>query len=260
MSYPSTNDLQGDLKAAVVNLLYRLADDDLVLGHRNSEWTGLGPILEADIAFSSMAQDLMGHALTFYELLHKLSEPSPDAIVYARAMEDFRCCSLVSLPNGDWAFSSIRQFLFGEAKAVRLDALAGSAFEPMAHIARKLRGEVKYHTMHGRMWLDKLGDATDESHKRMQSALDELFPHALGMFEAIPCEAILQQERIVPAESQLCERWQGIVGPLLKDAGLATPTAPEPVLGGRTGNHPEPLAQVLGDMRKVYQLDPAASW
>ena len=149
-------------RTALIDLLYRLADDELIIGHRDSEWTGLGPILEADIAFSSMAQDEMGHALAYYHLLSELGEGDPDTLAFGRSPEQFRCASLVSLPKADWGFSVLRQFLYDTAECVRLSALAHSAYRPLAHLARKLQSEEKYHLMHGRMWVLRLGDATDE--------------------------------------------------------------------------------------------------
>src|SRR3990172_10572297 len=139
-SYDRLDALPGTVREAVINLLYRLADDELIIGHRNSEWTGHGPILEADIAFSSMAQDEMGHARAFYEMLHELGGPDPDKMAFGRKARDFRCCSLVALPKRDWAFSIMRQFLYDAAETVRLAALMQSSLAPLAQLATKLRG------------------------------------------------------------------------------------------------------------------------
>src|SRR5262249_40197694 len=201
--------LDAKTRAAVIDLLYRLADDSLIIGHRNSEWTGLGPILEEDIAFASMAQDKVGHALAFYNLLHELGEPDPDHLAFLREPADFRCCSLVALEcfaemiaspqtslcnnpirdqlvaEGDSSLSLVRQFLFSEADALRMSALESSAYDPLARLARKLRGEIKYHTLHGRTILKHL-TATPDSRQRLQSALDALWGPALGMFEPTP--------------------------------------------------------------------------
>ncbi|MFQ5424639.1 MAG: 1,2-phenylacetyl-CoA epoxidase subunit PaaC [Phycisphaerae bacterium] len=260
MTDTAAHELSVEQRSALVDLLYRLADDDLVLGHRCSEWTGLGPILEADIAFSSMAQDLMGHAWTLYNLLHELGEANPDAIAFARSLEQYRCCSMVSLANGDWAFSTIRQFLYAEAKQVRLTALADSTYAPLAEVARKLRGEVKYHTMHGRMWVTRLGAGTNESHTRLHEALQELYPHALGMFEPTKCDAAIAAEQIGPSEVSLLEQWRTAIQPTLNEAGLPVPKTAEPLYGGRIGRHPAELARLLQDMHKVFRLDPAAVW
>lgn len=253
-------ELSPQLKPAVIDLLYRLADDNIVLGHRNSEWTGLAPILEADIAFSSMAQDKMGHALAFYRLLNELGESEPDKLAFMRPAEQFRCCSLVSLQRGDWAFSAVRQFLFDEATRVRFEALSASRFEPLAHIAVKLRGELKYHVMHGRLNVRKLGQGTEESHGRMQGALDALYPHALGVFEPTEWDEILAAEGVLPREAALCETWRIDIEPILEEGNLSVPADASPAYGGRRGRHPETLGSLLVDMQKVYRLDPNAEW
>lgn len=248
------------VKSAIIDLLYRLADDNLVLGHRNSEWTGLAPILESDIAFSSMAQDKMGHALTFYRLLHDLGEPEPDKLAFFRSVEEYRCCSLVALPRGDWAFSVVRHFLFDEAARIRHEALAESSYEPLATVARKLRGELKYHTMHGRMSVQRLGTGTAESRSRLQRALDELYPHSLSVFEATQWDEMLADENVQPREADLCERWREAVVPMLEEASLHVPSDAEPVCGGRAGRPPDSLKKLLDEMQKVYRLAPDAEW
>jgi len=293
----TANELNGSLKKAVIDLLYRLADDSLIIGHRNSEWTGLGPILEEDIAFASMSQDKIGHAVAFYNLLHDLGEADPDQLAYVRPPEQFRCCSLVTLSvidadgeneapaethmaaqsrghatlsnnpdrdrlvtRGNWARSLVRQFFFSEADALRLAALEESAYEPLAALARKLRGEVKYHVMHGRMMLEKLAGGTDDSCRRMRDAVDELYPHALEMFEATQWDEVLENEKIAPAEMTLCEHWRGIVEPMLARAGLRFPVDAQHIHGGRRGHHPPDLEMLLDSMRRVWKLDPTAKW
>lgn len=274
--------LDAATKSAVIDLLYRLADDGLIIGHRNSEWTGIGPILEEDIAFSSMAQDKMGHALAFYRLLHELGEPDPERVTFERGPEAFRCCSLVAmeflsaasdhgdlcnnpvrdelLHRGDWCGSLVRQFLFAEADAVRMAALEDSSFEPLAHIARKLRGEIKYHTLHGRLLMEKLGRATPESGQRLQAALTKLWPHALGIFEPTRFESALAAAKICPPENELCDQWRSEVTPIIAKAGLTIPANATPHYGGRAGKHGPELAAVLDAMQRVYKLSPGATW
>ncbi|HEX5315798.1 MAG TPA: 1,2-phenylacetyl-CoA epoxidase subunit PaaC, partial [Candidatus Kapabacteria bacterium] len=169
------------MNEAIKDLLYRTADDELIIGHRNSEWTGLGPILEEDIAFSSIAQDQIGHALANYTLLNEqFSEPVPDVIAFSRNEKEFHCSQLVELPIGDYAFSLMRHFLFDHAESLRYAALMESSFAPLAALAKKIKGELKYHVLHADLWIKKLGAGTEESHARMQSALNEVFPYALG--------------------------------------------------------------------------------
>lgn len=275
--------LTGVMKSAVADLLYRLGDDCLILGHRNSEWTGLGPILEEDIAFSSMAQDQMGQAQAMYTLLHTLGEPEPDHLAFLRDAKDFRCCRFVALEplgeavgapadlrnnpdrdklltQGDWAMSLVRQFLFAEAWSIRLAALSECSFEPLAAMARKFRGEVKYHTMHGRIWIERLGRADAESRRRVQSAIDLVWAAALGMFEPTEHDAALAKSGICPNEAALGDKWQADVTGLLADAGFACPRDAKPLYGGRAGHHGPELTRLVASMQKVYRLAPGATW
>ena len=260
-AFDSFSDLTGITREAVVDLLYRMGDDELIIGHRNSEWTGLAPILEEDIAFSSMAQDEMGHALVFYQMLHELGEPDPDTLAFARKASQFRCASLVSLPNNhDWALCLVRQFLYDAAETVRLTALAASSLVPLAQLSTKLLSEEKYHLLHGRSWVLRLGNASEESSERMQTALDATYSHALGLFEPTDADEPLAQAGICPHEEELRRAWESAVAPVLKDAVLLQPETAEPAYGGRFGKHPEALKKLLQDMQLVYQIDPTAKW
>jgi ring-1,2-phenylacetyl-CoA epoxidase subunit PaaC len=246
-------------QAALKDLLFRLADDELVIGHRNTEWTGRGPILEADIAFSSMAQDELGHAQVYYSLLRDLGEADPDRLAFLRDPGDFRCAQLVELPRGDWAFSVVRQFLYDAAESVRLAALAQSSYTPLAQAARKFAGEEKYHWLHGKTWVSHLGRATPESRARLQAALDQAFPYALGLFETTEVDDAIVAGGLQTPEAALKESWLALITPILHDAGLALPQA-EPIEGGRRGQHTEHLAALLNAMQLVFRLDPEATW
>ncbi|MFQ5496033.1 MAG: 1,2-phenylacetyl-CoA epoxidase subunit PaaC [Phycisphaerae bacterium] len=259
--YDSVEQLNEVTRHAVVDLLIRLADDEIVLGHRDSEWTGHGPILEEDIAFSSMAQDEMGHARAYYQLAHELGETDADTLAFGRTARQYRCASLVSLPNHrDWAFCVLRQFLYDSAETVRLTALCDSRLTPLAHLARKLRTEEKFHLMHGRIWVVRLGRGTSDSRERMQRALDLAYPHALGLFEPTEADEPLSQAGICPPEEDLQRQWESAVVRVLCDAGLAVPENARPAYGGRVGHHPEALGRLLKDMQLVYRIDPTAKW
>lgn len=258
--YPTADAVSGEAKDGLIDLIYRLADDDLILGHRNSVWTGLGPILEADIAMSSLAQDEVGQAVVYYGLLHELGEPDPDTLAFARGPEDYRCASLTALDRGDWAFSTVRQYFYDVYKTHRLASLAESTYEPLAQVARKVRGEQKYHMMHSRMWVSRLGDATDESRERMQKSVDELYAHALGLFESTPFEQVIADQGFCVTESSLLETWRDEVHSMLAQAGLTVPTDAKPVYGGRKGLHGAALKSLLDEMQQVYRLEPTAQW
>src|SRR5437868_2966925 len=122
----------------LAGLLLALADDEFILGYRNSEWTGIAPMLEEDVAFSSMAQDEIGHARLFYEMAAELTGGDPDKIAYGRRTEEYLSCQLMERPKGDWAYSLTRQFLYDTADHVRLEALSRSSYEPLANATRKI--------------------------------------------------------------------------------------------------------------------------
>lgn len=247
---------------AIKNLLFRMGDDELILGHRNSEWTGLGPILEEDIAFSSMAQDKVGHAQAIYEILHKSGEADIDTIAFARKEKDFKCCHLVEYPIGDYDFSLMRHFLFDTAEAVRFDMLSDSSFEPVANVAKKFRGEIKYHTMHADIWINQLGNSNEESKTRMQSTLNKCFPLAFGIFEPSEYEDILAEGKIFAGEKALQEHWLNKIKPVLEKANLTIPVVNKisGSYGGRKGLHTEYLKPLLDEMSEVYSIDPDAEW
>ncbi|MDX1905988.1 MAG: 1,2-phenylacetyl-CoA epoxidase subunit PaaC [Bacteroidia bacterium] len=247
---------------ALKDLLYRLADDKLIIGHRNSEWIGLGPILEEDIAFASMAQDEVGHAYVYYQLLHELGEAEPDTIAFARTAEAFRCCHLVEYPIGDYAFSLVRHFLFDMADKVRLAALSESAYAPLAELARKLAREEKYHQMHARTFMRQLGQAGHEANARMQAALDEVYPVAFSLFEPTVHTDTLVRDGIQPDEDTLMKTWRQEVEPYLRSCNLLVPDPGDITLhfGGRGGHHTEHLPPLLLEMTEVFALDPQAKW
>jgi len=251
------------MNETVKNLLYRIADDELIIGHRNSEWTGLGPILEEDIAFSSIAQDQIGHALANYGLLNEhFGEPIPDIIAFSRNEKEFHSSQFVELPIGDYAFSLMRHFLFDHAESIRFEMLSHSSFAPLASLAKKIKGELKYHTLHADLWIKKLGQGTEESHARMQTALNEAFPYALGMFEPSKYDEELKNENIFEGETTLQTKWLEVITPILEKGNLQLPSLPikERMYGGRQGYHTEYLQPLLDEMTEVYRLDPAATW
>lgn len=249
---------------ALRSLLTAMADDDLIIAHRNSEWTGIGPILEEDIAFSSIAQDKLGHSLALYTILQaEFDAEEPDAVAFGRSETDFTCCQFVELPIGDYAFSLVRHLLFDLADQLRFESMEGSTFEPLARLARKVRGEIKYHLFHAVTWVRKLGaEGNEESHARMQSALNEAFPYALGIFEDREGDPLLVAEGVYPGEQTLRQAWLEALASILSESNLVMPDPDdvEPVLGGRRGHHTEHLAPLLEEMTEVFRIDPEATW
>ncbi len=250
--------------AALKKMMLVHADDHLILGHRNSEWTGLGPILEEDIAFSSIAQDKIGHALGLYSILHEhLGEADPDTVAFMRNEKEFYSCQLVEYPIGGYDFSLMRHFLFDHAAQIRFDHWALSSYEPLAKLARKVKGEIKYHVFHADTWVKQLAtEGNVESKARMQSALNEVFPLALGLFEACEDEEMLVKAGISKGEKAMQELWYNHIEGLLSGWGLTMPDmkAVQPAFGGRHGYHTEHLQPLLDEMTEVFRVDPSAEW
>ena len=155
------------------DLLLELADDELILGWRNSEWTGIAPLLEEDVAFSSIAQNEIGHARALYELAAQELGTDADALAFDRAPEEYRCAPLVELRRLEWARTIARHWLYETADAIRLEALKASADREIAGIAAKIDREELYHRMHAEMWIDRLLASAD-ARARLDEALDEV--------------------------------------------------------------------------------------
>lgn len=247
---------------ALKELLYKMADDLLILGHRNSEWTGMGPLLEEDIAFSSMAQDKVGQSLALYQLLQQLGEQDPDIVAFTRHGAQFHNCILVELPNREYDFSLIRHFLFDTADALRWELLTQSSYEPLAQLAAKVKGELRYHTMHAQTFVRQLGSATEESVSRLQNSLHEALPYALGIFEPSPYEEALVKENIFAGETLLRNKWEEALTKTISQTRLVIPELKllKPVFGGRGGKHSEHLEPLLTEMSEVFRIDPGAEW
>jgi len=247
---------------ALKDLLYKIADDLLILGHRNSEWTGVGPLLEEDIAFSSMAQDKVGQSLAFYQLLHQLGEQDPDTVAFTRNAEQFHNSQFVELPIGEYDFSLIRHFLFDHADYIRFSMLAECPIEEVAKVARKLKGEIKYHVMHANTWIKQLATANEEAHDRLQKSLEEALPYALGMFEPSKFEKEIVEAGVYPGEAEIEKQWKENIAIVLDEAGLKLPdwNSIEAVCGGRYGKHTEHLQPLVEEMSEVFRVDPTADW
>lgn len=249
-----------EVKDTLREFLIALADDELILGHRDSEWCGHAPILEEDIAFANLALDEIGHANLWYSLLAGLEGADPlayaDRLAFWRDAQDFRNAQLVELPNGDWAFTILRQYLFDSAEIERLEVLVGSKYLPLAQTAAKIRTEELYHLRHTSAWVRRLGLGTVESHQRLQAALDQLWPYTSQLFELPGDPGITQNLGIHLPEAR--QSWQARVIPLLNESQLTLPTGPELTLN-RQGHTPY-LPVLLSEMQSVARLDPEAEW
>ena len=265
MTSPSVLPPPREAPNALFELLLRLGDDRLVLGSRMSEWCGHGPILEEDIATSNVALDLLGQATMFLRLAGQVEGKGrdEDALAYFREAVEFRNCLLVELPKGDFAFTMARQFLFDVYAVVTLDALSRSTNGELAAIAAKSLKEAKYHVRHSGEWMLKLGDGTDESHRRVQRALDELWRFTPELFAADDVDRAMHGAGVAPDLAPLQAEWDRLVREVLDRATLTVPhDVPRlaSMRGGRTGAHTEHLGHLLAEMQIVARSHPGATW
>jgi len=250
------------MSSPLVEYLLRLGDDRLILGHRLSEWCGHGPILEEDIATTNIALDLLGHAIMFLRLAGEVEAQGrdEDALAYWRDEHQFRNLQLCELPNGDFGFTILRQFLFDAWSAQQLDALARSTHAELAAIAAKALKETRYHLRHSGEWVLRLGDGTAESHGRMQAALDELWPWTGELTYQDDVDAALRADGSAPDLGPLRAPWESAVGDILTRATLRVPDGPARMTGGRFGRHTEHLGHLLAEMQIVARSHPGAKW
>jgi ring-1,2-phenylacetyl-CoA epoxidase subunit PaaC len=218
-----------------VRLLLEIADDELILGWRDSEWTGIAPYLEEDVAFSSIAQNEIGHARALYELAAQELGTTADALALDRAADEFHCAPLVELRRLEWARTIARHWLYETADAVRLEALKASSDPELAGLAAKIDREELYHRMHAEMWIERLL-AGEEGRAKLEEAIVELWPYALGVLD----------DELRPV---FAERARARLPFPLPDA--------EPVTRGQ---HSAELAELLAEMTSVRRSAPGAEW
>lgn len=247
---------------ALALLLLAMADDELVIGFADSEWTGIAPLLEEDVAMSSIAQDELGHAKALYDLLAGVADDGrdADAIAYDRPPEGYLHARLLDHPRGDWAMAIARRYLYDTADGIRLDALAGSSFEPLRDLVGKIRREERYHRMHVEAWLERLATGDDESRRRLLDALDALAPDAATVLCALPSDLALVMAGIIdgtPAELE--GRWRAAIEPVFARLDLPMPPPAARPEQARTG-HSESFRWLWGELTSVRRLDPGATW
>lgn len=248
--------------ASLFSYLLRLGDDRLVLGHRLSEWCGHGPILEEDIALANVALDLIGEATLLLKLAGQLEGKgrNEDALAYWREAIDYRNALLVELPIGDFAFTIVRQFLFSVFSLLQMEALQRSTNTDLAGIAGKAVKEARYHVRHSAQWVVTLGDGTDESHSRVQRAVDELWRYTGELFTADSIDRDSAAQGVGVDPSTLAEPWRVQVEDVLRRATLTIPSVTYMQRGGRDGRHTEHLGHMLAEMQIVARSHPGATW
>lgn len=255
-------DLDPVVRAALGELLLALADDELVIGYWDSEWTGIAPLLEEDVAMTSLATDELGHARAFYTVLGDLTGRDPDAIAYDRPAEAVRHAHLLDHPRTDWAFSIARRWLYDTADAVRLEVLASSAYAPLADLVAKVRREERYHLLHADSWLRRLaaGDAVARGH--LERAWVTLIDDGSTVFAPLPGEAALVDARILPAGmDELAGRWIAQADAVATELRLARPAPSTPTTRARGRlDHSDDFRWLWSEITSVRRLDPSATW
>jgi ring-1,2-phenylacetyl-CoA epoxidase subunit PaaC len=243
-------------------LLLSMADDELVLGFSDSEWTGIAPILEEDVAMSSLAQDELGHAQALYGLLAELVHDGrdADALAYDRPPEGYLHARLLDHGRGDWAMAIARRFLYDTADSIRLEALAASAFRPLAELVEKLRREERYHVLHATAWFERLAEADGEPRDRLVRALEVLGPDAGTVLAPIPGERALLDDAFLAEPFAVLEaRWREQLAHAF--GRLRLPALPPTDAPERARlDHGDAFRWLHGEMTTVRRLDPGATW
>jgi ring-1,2-phenylacetyl-CoA epoxidase subunit PaaC len=241
----------------------RLGDDALVLSHRLSEWTSRAPDLEDDIALTNIALDLLGQARSLLSYTGEVEGMGRDEddLAYLRDERQFLNCQLVEQPNEDFAVTIARQLYFATYQRLLYQELEGSDDETLAAIATKASKEVAYHCDHAELWVERLGDGTEESHRRMQRGLDRLWPYTFELFELDETSNRLAAQGVAVDVQKLREPWSDHVTSVLGRATLSPPeeTTWRPT-GGRSGIHTESLGHMLAEMQNLHRAHPGATW
>lgn len=254
-----------DLKRPLIELLLSVADDKFMLGHRIGDWTGLAPMLEEDIAFSSIAQDELAHAQAFYEMIAEIDGGGDaDHVAYGRKPSDYRCAAITTLPDDlSWDVAIARQFYCDHFDAVRLARLARSSEPRLAALAGRILAEERIHVDHANHWVTQLGRAQGDAKRRLQAALDRLAPSAAALFE--PTQELDQVEKagLYPrGPRDAFEAWREALTAIASAAGLTLsipgPDVAEP--GGRRGRHAPGFADMLEELTEVFRAEPQARW
>ena len=256
------NPYPDEVNAALSDFLLRMADTSLVLGHRLSEWCGHGPILEQDIALSNLALDLIGQARNWYQLaaIQLGQGQSEDDLAYLRDAGEYRNVLLVEQPNGDFGQTVLRQFFFDAYHFHYLQALTESGDENVANIAVKSLKEATYHLKWSSEWVIRLGDGTEESHRRMENALNELWEFTGELTTPNATDQLLAFMGLAPDLSLIHSLWEQQVQSVLAEATLDVPRRTWMQKGGKNGVHTEHLGFLLAEMQFLQRAYPNCEW
>ncbi|WP_433748408.1 1,2-phenylacetyl-CoA epoxidase subunit PaaC [Falsibacillus pallidus] len=268
---PQEAKLNPEYQSALRELLYQLADDDFLHAFRGSEWLGLAPHIEEDVAFSSINQDTMGHAAMYYSLLEELGEGSADDLAHLRDAGDRKNAVLLELVNGsgtyldepryDWAFTVVRHYFYDTYKKLKLESLKLSSYQPLADAAVKINMEQYYHVMHWKVWFQQLSMSKGEGRERMLEAISRVWKDFGGVLSYGPLAAELHRHGLVEEEQAFKKRWESAMKRILEQVEVTWPGEPGMELGdGRSGIHTADLSTALETLSEVCRSYPKAVW
>jgi ring-1,2-phenylacetyl-CoA epoxidase subunit PaaC len=251
----------------VSRYVLRLGDDALVLGQRLCEWAARSPQLEEDVALLNLALDLLGQARSLLTRAGQLEGPdaagrcrSEDDLAFLRDEPDFTCALLFQAENGDFGQTMARQLLVSAWSVPLWQALTSSADEVLAGIAGKAVKEVAYHLDHARSWVVRLGDGTEESHRRVQAGLDEVWPYSFELFERDELVDALVRRGVAADPDLLRPQWEATVRDVLAEATLEVPETTWRPTGGRSGRHLTSFGYLLAELQHLHRSHPGARW
>ena len=259
--------MQTDTQVLSYNLALHLGDNSIIMGHRLSEWTGHGPSLEQDIALTNMALDLIGQARYFYQYAATIASDiekkniTEDDLAYLRDAREFRNFLITEIPNGDWGKTILKLFLFSNWQLLAYEQLIKDGDPSLAAIAEKALKEIAYHVKWSSEWVIRLGDGTEESHERMQKAIEELWPYTGEMFELPQNENQTELNRTCITVSNHYEVWKIKIKDVFEKATLTFPS--EKIWmqsGGKSGMHTEHLGYLLAEMQFLQRAYPGCEW
>lgn len=250
------------MEKQLFNYLLRLADSSLILGHRLSEWCGHGPVLEEDIALTNISLDFVGRANSLYEYAATVEgkRRTADDLAYLRSEREFYNNLLAEQPNGDYAQTILRQYLTDAFEIHFYEELSKSKDETLAGIAAKSLKEIQYHLRHSSSWMLRLGDGTEESNRRLQNALNEIYRFTGSLFETDETDSVLTAAGIVPDLSAIQQQWQKDVDAMLEKSMLKKPEKVWMQKGNLQGRHTEHLGYILAEMQSVHRAYPGVNW
>ena len=247
---------------ALHTYLLRMGDDSLILSQRLSQLCGHGPILEEDIALTNVALDLIGQATLLLEYSGELADQpkTNDELAYLRLEKEYVNTILVEQPNGHFGDTIMRQFLFDAYRKPLLEKLLDSTDKRLAGIAEKSLKETKYHLRHSSEWVIRLGDGTEESHKRIQNSLESLLRYAHELFFENEVDELLIAKGIVPSAEIIFPIWEKTLHDVFKEATLSLPKNNWKFQGGREGRHSEHMGYLLAEMQYMQRTYPNMEW